>query len=901
MLASTASGSAWLVQELSQFFTKNFHYQKFSGVLLRDFSFTGVQCFNHQFKLTINSLSCNWQPLHLLHFALRINTLTATKIHLIVFEATTKPTYTMPAWHFPWWLSHIQLHALQINQLLFEKSATHFSLDDFLANVDLAKQKIQLTSAWKKLQFSSPYTWLSSLQLNGVASISGSLTHYHWSVHNQWQSKQVLIVGEGSEHDLQVTQIQSELFPKTLSFFASYQWFPNSIVTMHTSGIINPNIWSKKYYGQLALDMALYAKDLFQPTAVYSLQLKKMQGSIQYRQINGSGQFVWSKDALSWQNFHIQVAHSLLNINGVLGAISNLIWHIHIDDLAYWLPDSDGAIFSAGQVFGDWSNPQLHAAIDLDQLRLMGFSLQRFHLKAKASEKIANTDCFLQTLLYKNTAILQSVQAHFLFNQTGGKANLMGNISSNWGQILMQFGFPEWGKAIHWGDQSLWGNIQWQLNTLPADLAHSTVQNLQGRLLAKASITGAFNAPKINVAFRLRDASMRIVRLNVLIKNMRIAIDGFVDKTLKILVDMDLTEGHVHMAGEASQLFSDPTFWLKVVGHELLLMDLPVYKIWVSPQLHLTYQKQDLKLTGAISIPKAKIKLMDYGKTVVQVSSDVVYADERQSALNIFTDLSVLLGDAVQFHYGGLTGLLRGHLLLHTSPNTDMTADGKIHLAHGLYAAYGQSLQIKKGLAVFHGDVMNPELTIEATKLIENVATMGAALPGYAVMTNPDGSLIVGVLIAGPVKHYQVTLFSNPAGLSQTDILSYLILGIPAESAGGQGGQILLSAASALMDKNNGELGPIAQLKNQLQETLGISVNVGQIAQYNSDGQSPTQNTGLILTKRLSPKLSIRYSAGLAQNTNQFEVRYQLNKNWLAQTNSSSLGNGGDVFYTINR
>jgi len=305
-------------------------------------------------------------------------------------------------------------------------------------------------------------------------------------------------------------------------------------------------------------------------------------------------------------------------------------------------------------------------------------------------------------------------------------------------------------------------------------------------------------------------------------------------------------------------------------------------------------------LRGSVFIPKAQIHLIDYEKKVAVVSPDVRYLGATQYPIKFFADLTVMLGDAVDFHYGGLSALLRGQVKLHVLPERDVTAMGQITLLHGVYAAYGQSLRIQKGSATFRGgDVADPELMIEAKKLISNVVST-TAVPGYAVMTNPDGSLTVGILVSGPVSHYQVQLFSVPSGLDETDILSFLILGTPAVNAGSGGGQLLLSAASALTSNSDGQLSPLARLKNQLQETLGLSVNVGNVSQYNAATQSIDQATGLILSKRLSPRLSINYNAGIGQAINQFEARYQINKNWMAQTNSSNLGNGGDIFYTIN-
>jgi translocation and assembly module TamB len=340
-------------------------------------------------------------------------------------------------------------------------------------------------------------------------------------------------------------------------------------------------------------------------------------------------------------------------------------------------------------------------------------------------------------------------------------------------------------------------------------------------------------------------------------------------------------------------------------GQNVLLADLPEYKIWASPNLQLNYQQQNLHLSGSLLIPKARLKFVQYNKAVVSLSPDVVFVDQHKTELNFFANLNLILGDAIHLSYGGLSGLLRGQLHLQDTPGANTTALGQINLLNGLYKAYGQVLTIQAGQALFKGgDIANPDLSLKAVKVLTDVATLGgdgSAVPGYSIMTNPDGSLTVGVSITGPLSKYQVNLFSQPTGLTQADILSYLILGVPATNAGANGGALLLSAASALSGGDQGQLNPIAHLQNQLKDTLGLEVNVGQVSQYNPNTQSVAQGTALILTKALSPRLFMSYSAAMGQAMSQFKVRYQIDQHWMAQTTSSSFGNGGDIFYTINR
>lgn len=653
----------------------------------------------------------------------------------------------------------------------------------------------------------------------------------------------------------------------------------------------------------LFLQVSAQAKKLFTREVVYAIQIKKCQGVWQGHEVNGSGAFSVESDHLIWDNFHFKIANALIDINGVLAKTSHLIWHISIPDLAYWLPESKGKIISQGQIVGDWQTPGLQAFLDVTQLQLGAFSLAQAHATASRQQNqsegvlaLSAAHCF-----YKNTLIFSALRAHFLAYFSAKQISVKGEINSDWGKVSIQGLLPGWHHSMSVLDQAIQGTIQWQENAFPV-FNNATIQNLHGALFAEGDISGTLKEPKIKIALHLQQVSMKVVPLNIFLKNITLSITGWLGQTLNIIATGDASEGHLQAVGTLDKIMSEPHLVLDIIGKELLLADLPAYKIWASTHMQLDYQQLKLKLTGTVSIPKAKIKLMDYDKSVIQVSPDVHYVEAEQTALQFFSDVDIFLGDAIDFGYGGLSGLLSGQVSVHSASDTPTTGVGEIHLKDGVYAAYGQSLAVQKGIANFRGgDLLDPELTIQASKLFTHVVTM-EAVPGYSAVTNPDGSLTVGVSITGPVSHYTMQLFSDPAGLSQTDILSYLILGVPASNIGSGGGQLLLSAASALSDKNgNGQLSPVTQLKNQLQETLGIGVDVGQVSQYNTNTQSVDQGTGLILTKRLSPKLSARYSAGIGQAINQFEIRYQINKNWMTQTNSSNLGNGGDIFYTINR
>jgi len=158
--------------------------------------------------------------------------------------------------------------------------------------------------------------------------------------------------------------------------------------------------------------------------------------------------------------------------------------------------------------------------------------------------------------------------------------------------------------------------------------------------------------------------------------------------------------------------------------------------------------------------------------------------------------------------------------------------------------------------------------------------------------------ITVGVNVGGTLNHTSVTLFSEPAGLSQSDILAYLILGRPLDKVGKADAQLLLQAASAL---NMGP-SPIQKLTGELKQQLGLDeLSLETKTAVGQDAQSALKNTSLVLGKALSPRLYISYSVGLFSTNNLLKLKYLLTKNWSLQTETSGQSSGMDIIYTIEK
>src|SRR5690606_27116502 len=136
---------------------------------------------------------------------------------------------------------------------------------------------------------------------------------------------------------------------------------------------------------------------------------------------------------------------------------------------------------------------------------------------------------------------------------------------------------------------------------------------------------------------------------------------------------------------------------------------------------------------------------------------------------------------------------------------------GTIQALNGTYAAYGQKLVIERGSIFFTGPVDNPRLDIQA---------MRAQSPTAAA-----SDVKVGVFITGTAQDPRVRLYSEPA-MSETEKLSWLVLGRGPVGLGGADIGLLRTAAAALLagdgpSKSDGVLGAIGLDELSVRQTDG--------------------------------------------------------------------------------
>ncbi len=258
----------------------------------------------------------------------------------------------------------------------------------------------------------------------------------------------------------------------------------------------------------------------------------------------------------------------------------------------------------------------------------------------------------------------------------------------------------------------------------------------------------------------------------------------------------------------------------------------------------------------------------------IQPSSDIVIVDapqksERKLPLLLDIRVRVLFGEHVLVKAEGIDARLEGSVLLTMAGHDPkkIMAQGEIKVAQGKYSTYGVSLDITRGKILFAGGpVDRPTLDIQALRTV--------------------GEVKAGVKVTGTPREPRVALFSEPA-MTDTDVLSYIVLGHPIGQEGGANAGLLMLAANALLSK-----GESAVLQDRLKRTFGLDVLEIE------SGEGEEKGSQITIGKYLNPDLYISFGRSLFANTNEVRMRYNLSRRWQLE---SSMGEQSavDLYYKI--
>ncbi|MDZ7735566.1 MAG: translocation/assembly module TamB domain-containing protein [Gammaproteobacteria bacterium] len=395
----------------------------------------------------------------------------------------------------------------------------------------------------------------------------------------------------------------------------------------------------------------------------------------------------------------------------------------------------------------------------------------------------------------------------------------------------------------------------------------------QARLAMDFTLGGQIGTPELDGEMRLSATDAAIPDLGIGMQTFELKITGQPQTGLEL--SGQATSGPGELAIDGRVDIADGALVLpemRIKGERFELINLPEAWILASPDLRLQYADNLLSINGEVAVPEALIQPFGAPGTI-PVSGDeyIVTAEEEKPAPTLKTraDISLQLGDEVRISGRGFEGRLEGRLDIRQEPDKPASANGELRLAEGSYSAYGQELNVRSGDIIFtNRPIDNPAIEAEAVRSVGNVTA--------------------GVRASGTARQPVTELFSTPT-MPEADILSYLVLGQPLNSATSGEGDVLLQAATSMGIKGS------EGLRQTIAGTLGLdtlAVDTGTTAEGDTEAS-------LVIGKYLSPNLYLSYGAGLVDTAvDTVKLRYEINRH-LSLEAQQGAGTGVDLFYQI--
>lgn len=395
------------------------------------------------------------------------------------------------------------------------------------------------------------------------------------------------------------------------------------------------------------------------------------------------------------------------------------------------------------------------------------------------------------------------------------------------------------------------------------------IGRIEGRVDVALDLAGTTERPVVNGSAALVDGLVTLPDPGLTLTDVTADISGETDG---LRMRIGATSGSGRLEGEAFAQRRQQGAWSvrgTLAGDNFRAINTADARVDISPDIDWHAAGRAIEVNGELDVPWARITPHDLG-SAVQSSPDVEIVgmgrqpgDGTSERWRVSADIQVNLGDAVRFDGFGLNGRIAGGLRLRQPAGELTRATGEVNVVDGTYRAYRQELTIERGRLIYNGGpVTEPGLDLRAVRRPRDV--------------------LVGVQVRGTLREPEATLFSEPT-MQQSEILSYLVLGIPLGEAG-EGDRSALNSAVA---------GASGWLAGRVGEGIGID-NVA------IEEGATEEETELVLGTYLHPRLYVSYGVGLFESFSRVRLRYSLSERWSLE-GESGPSSSGDLIYSIER
>lgn len=768
-------------------------------------------------------------------------------------------------------------------------------------NVDQANTKLQAQSV-REIASLLTHINLNKLAIKNLKltqALNNSIVVQHFA----------LIHNVANQYDLNLVSDQINATGKI-----QYQLRPNiSWNVLLKTQAFNPKMLFPDLDAQI--NFTIRSQGIWSEAPEFKFALEDITGKFYQYPLSGIIRANYKNKKLIIEPSELMIANANAQLKGEINDYLDLTWKVNIPSLNMLTPELAGALTSNGFVNGNIARPQINANLNIKKLTANNVRIGSIDgwFATNLNADIANLK-----LSAKNLKVSDYVVPQFdlKLNTQIIKKQLLAQLSMNFSKasaLSGSFSVPDF-KSYTDLSQTVNGKIQLDIENISEFIKEAPqIKITQGKLNGIIDINGQLNAPLIAAKATIANGSLRIPKLALDLKDIALNLHFNPKQLLTYQGQFRSGIGIGHLTGNVDFKQTGFPVQLHLQGENLNLSKLVEYKITVSPNIDFKYADDVMTLNGLIDVPFAKIQPKDFSNIVELPSEIKVVGQSPQRAiradtpLNLIMNLQVQLGNDINVIYQNLRTGLTGKLQITQELNRPMVASGELSTVKGKYHAYDKNLTIKTGRLIYTGSLItDPGIDIRAQQKIQTVKLTSAnnQFEGNKLSQMYEGKedVYIGILVRGSLNKPIISFFSDPPGMSQQTILSYLVFGTSEISVKS------LAALSMLMSSNGGGTNVIGDVTNKVKKTFGLAdLSVGDTTYFDPNDQAnPLKNTTTVnISKKFGKNLSINYSAGLFSSLRVISLKYKINKRLAFKTESNSLDkdidNGADLVYEIER
>ncbi|MDO3387863.1 translocation/assembly module TamB domain-containing protein [Gilvimarinus sp. SDUM040013] len=395
------------------------------------------------------------------------------------------------------------------------------------------------------------------------------------------------------------------------------------------------------------------------------------------------------------------------------------------------------------------------------------------------------------------------------------------------------------------------------------------VSDLKGEFILDADVGGTLGAPELALNLEVVDASMGVPPLGIEVTSLNAKARGD-HSAMTMKAQAKLEQGSMNLQVSAENLLNED--WgvsADLSGENAQIFNLPQLSLWLNPDIHVAASKKKIEVRGSANLPKGRALISTLPVSAVKVSNDVVVIDEQQDQpdkIPLHMDLALTLGDDVDVEAAGFKSSLGGKMSLNKTPTRELYAIGDIVVEDGKYEAYGQKLEVERGVISFQGPLDNPGLNITATRRVEDV--------------------VVGLIITGTLQYPETEIYSRPPQ-SESNAMAMLFTGKKLEYASSGEATMLINAVAKLGVKRG----------QFLADDIAKKFGLDELTIKSEDNVDASQ---LWLGKYLTKDIYIHYAVGLFDSISTVGLTYFISDNLRIEAESGVV-QSADIIYSMER